>query len=268
VVAVPLVLSTTTAVVFGVAALRAGKETSRITTEATRFSVSAPGIMTAALISSGVLAAVAVAAAWLQDRHVSARLRIGPTRASAAGLIATVVGMVGLSMASGAATDLLGGRGRGTMGVIAHAFAQPTPLRLLIAIATIAIAPGAAEETFFRGLIQTKLTSRWGRWPSIYITALGFGLMHLDLIQGLVAFIAGLFLGWAVERFGGIRPSIAAHASNNAAFVVLASFGSATEGSRSSDLVVLAFGLIAWLLATATIRSHFALCPQPRSPLE
>ncbi|HXN30349.1 MAG TPA: CPBP family intramembrane glutamic endopeptidase [Polyangiaceae bacterium] len=215
--------------------------------------------MTAAFVSSAVLASVALVAARLETRDVRARLRLAPTRASAAGLVATIVGMAGLSLASGAAVDLLGGRGRGAMGAVAHALEQPTPGRLLMAIATIAIAPGAAEETFFRGLVQTSLTSRWGRWPSIPITALGFGLMHFDLIQGLVAFIAGLFLGWVADRFGGIRPSMAAHACNNSAFVVLASFGSAAEGTRGGDLAAIAAGLVSWIGATALIRSRFAV---------
>jgi membrane protease YdiL (CAAX protease family) len=257
--AVSLVLIATSAVVFGVGAFRSRSHPADTTAEATRFAVSAEGIATAALVSAGVFAGGAIVGARLQARDFRTQLRLRPTHASVAGVVSTIVGMVGLSLASGAASDLLGGRGRGTMGVIAHSLEHPTPGRLLISIATIAIAPGVAEETFFRGFIQTRLTSRWGRWPSIGVTALGFGLVHFDLVQGLVAFVAGLFLGWVVERFGGIRPSIGAHACNNTAFVVLASFGSDAEGTRTNDVVAIAAGLVAWLGATLLIQSRFAV---------
>ena len=258
-VAVSLVLVVTTLVVSCVGWLRSGNDPSRTATEATQFALSAAGIMTAAGVSSGVLAAVALVTARLQTRDVLVRLRLAPTRASAAGLVATIVGMAGLSLACGAASDLLGERGQGAMGMISHALERPTPGRLMVAIATIAIAPGVAEEMFFRGMVQTTLTSRAGRWPSIIVTALGFGLMHLDPRQGVVAFVAGLFLGWVSERFGGIRPSMAAHICNNGAFVLLASFGSETDSTKGGDLVVIAGGLIAWAAATTLVRSRFAV---------
>lgn len=37
----------------------------------------------------------------------------------------------------------------------------------------------AAEETMFRGLIQTQLAARYGFWASLLVTALLFGLRHL-----------------------------------------------------------------------------------------
>ncbi|MGA7123716.1 MAG: CPBP family intramembrane glutamic endopeptidase [Polyangiaceae bacterium] len=259
----------TSVVVLGVAAVRSRSKPGRIPDDAVQFAVSAPGIMTAALVSAGVLATVAFAAARLETREVRARLRLGSTRASAMGIVAGVIGMVGLSLACGGVNDLVGWGGRGTMGAIARALEELSPGGIAVAIATIAIAPGAAEETFFRGLVQTGLTARLGRWPSIFLTAFGFGLMHFDLVQGFVAFVAGVFLGWVSERLGGVRASIAAHVCNNAAFVALASFGAAANGtSRGGDVVVIAAGLIAWTGATALLRSNFALRADKRSAIE
>ena len=259
----------TTAVVFGVAFVRSRHHpAAQVAAEAMQFAISAPGIMAAALVSSGVLTMVAFVAARLQSRDVVARLRLGPARASVAGTAAAVVAMSGLMLATGAVIDLFGLRGHSNIGTIASALARPGPGQFVVALATIAIAPGVAEETFFRGLIQTGLALRWGRWPSIVCTALGFGLMHFDLAQGLAAFVAGLFLGWLVERVGGIRPSIAAHTCNNAAFVMLASFGSGDAGTRSGNVVLLVVGLIAWIGATSLLRSRFALCSDTPSVRE
>jgi membrane protease YdiL (CAAX protease family) len=200
----------------------------------------------------------AIAVRW-QGRELRARLRLAPTRASVAGLGAAVFGMAALSLACGAARDLLGLSGVGTMAAIASALERPSPAKLVVGLVTIAITPAIAEEALFRGLLQTPLTVRWGRWPAIVVTALGFGLAHFDFVQGTVAFVAGLFLGWVVERFGGIRPAIAAHALNNAAFVLLASFGSPGVGSRAENVLLLAAGSLVSIGSIAVLRSHLAV---------
>ncbi|MDP8999817.1 MAG: CPBP family intramembrane metalloprotease [Myxococcota bacterium] len=259
-----LAFTATTALVFGVALSRSSGRAISIafmTDEATRFALSAPGIMACALVSASMIATVTVVAARLQARDIVSTLRLAATRASFVGIVAAVVGMVGLSLATGAASDLLGLRGQGTMAAIARALERPPPARLLIAIVTIAIAPAVAEEGLFRGLIQTRLAARWGRWPSILITALGFGLVHLDLVQGAVAAVAGIFLGWIADRFGGIRPTIAAHAFNNAAFVAVAAVGSTGDVTRMGDVALTAGGLMTWILAVVLLRSDLAIRP-------
>jgi membrane protease YdiL (CAAX protease family) len=226
--------------------------------EATRFALSPAGIMAGALLSASVLAIVSLVSARLETRDLRGRLRLGPSRASAAGVVAAVLGMAGLSLASGGLTDLIGLGGRGTMGTIARALERATPVQLAMAVVTIAIAPGVAEEIFFRGFVQTELAVRWRRWPAIVVTALGFGLIHLDFIQGATAFVAGLFLGWIAERFRGIRPTMAAHAFNNAAFIVLASFGHDDE-TRSGSAAAVAIGGLVWIASTAVLRLRLAI---------
>lgn len=239
-----------------------------LTEDATQFALSAPGIMACALVSASMLATVTVVAARLQGRNIASSLHLAATPASVLGVAAAIVGMMGLSLATGAVADLLGLRGLGTMAAIARALERPPPARLLIAILTIAIAPAVAEECLFRGLIQTRLAARWGRWPSILITAVGFGVVHLDLVQGSVAMVAGIFLGWIADRFGGIRPAIAAHAFNNAAFVVLAALGATGDVTRMGEFILIAVGSMVWVLAVAVLRSRLALRADARSVRE
>jgi membrane protease YdiL (CAAX protease family) len=248
-----------------VAALpRAGGDAARLAEEATRFALSAPGVLGSALVSAIVLSAVALATARLMGRGVAARLRLGPTRARPLGLVAAVTGMAGLSLACGAAAELLGVGHGDVMEVVAHSLAAPSPSRLVVALLAIGLAPGLAEESFFRGLMQTRLGDRLGRWPAVIVTAAAFGLFHLDPVQGSLAFVAGIFLGWIVERFGGLRPSIAAHAINNAMFVVIASYGSPDEhATRAGTITTLAAGLVACAGSVAIIRSRLGTSAVP-----
>jgi hypothetical protein len=254
--------------VFGVARVRSAGNLSRITEEAAAFALSAAGMMAVAATNGVVLCAVALVAARLQGGPVVARLRLGSTRASPLGASMAVAGMLGLSFACGAVIALVGAREGGTMDAIADALRSPAPGRFVLAIATIGIVPGVAEEMFFRGLVQTRLAASWGRWPAIAATAGAFGLIHVDPIQGSVAFVAGLFLGWSAERLGGIRPAVAAHAINNGAFVALAAAGSGAAedgGSRLRQVGVLAAGVAVCLASIAVLRTSRAVTASTRA---
>lgn len=254
-----LVQLATVALVRAVAASRAGAHVERLAAEGLGFAYSAAGVMSAALVSASVFALVAVAGAWLTQRRLVAPLRLGRSTATRGGVVGALVGITGLSLATGAAAELLGlGRG-GSMEQIALALSGLTPSRVPLALASIALLPGAAEEMFFRGLMQTGLAARWGRWPGIVLTAAAFGLMHLDPLQGSLAALAGLFLGWVSERFESIRPAMAAHAANNALFVALSSWSAAHEMSRAAEVVAMGAGTVALAGALAFLRSRHAL---------
>jgi membrane protease YdiL (CAAX protease family) len=247
-----------TLLVLGVALERASGDRAQLMAQAVSFSVSASGLMSVALVNAGVLASVSLVAARSPRADLATHLRLGPTRASPSGAAAAIVGMVGLNFAFGAATDLLGIRGGGVMDRVARALAGPTPAEFALAVVTIALAPGFAEETFFRGLLQPRLTSRLGLWPAIVATSVGFGVMHQDPIQGSLAVLAGLFLGWTADRLGGVRPTIAAHAVNNAMAVLLASIGQAGPTSRSAQIVVLVLSSTFFVTSVMVLRGESA----------
>ena len=222
-----LVFSTTSLLLYAVGWLRSGGDPARVAGEALRFALSRAGVMGAACVSAGVLAALALTG--LRDgSSIAARLRLGRTRASAVGWLAALAGMGGLSAAAGAAAsalrELLGAAG-GTLELIGHALSRPSPPALLLQLLTIAILPGAAEEMFFRGLLQTRLVAGLRRWPAILLTAAAFGLIHFDPFHSVLAFVAGTYLGWLTEHFGSIRPAMGAHVFNNALFVLFVAAG-------------------------------------------
>lgn len=89
------------------------------------------------------------------------------------------------------------------------------------------------EELFFRGLLlrsleKTKVLASLGRRAcptiAVLISAVAFGLAHLEVLQllGLTAF--GVVLGVLAERWRRLGPGIVAHATFNAVTVLVLAF--------------------------------------------
>jgi uncharacterized protein len=93
---------------------------------------------------------------------------------------------------------------------------------LLIAL-TVVGAP-IVEELFFRGLVQGAFTRRVGATPAIFITALGFALIHVTdegIFAPLILLPMALILGYLKQRTGRLAPGMVAHAVFNASVLLL-----------------------------------------------
>lgn len=71
------------------------------------------------------------------------------------------------------------------------------------------------EEFFFRGLLYRGLRHHLSPNISILVSALLFGIAHLDIVQGILAGIMGIFLAWMYEKSGSIYIPILMHVLNN-----------------------------------------------------
>ena len=192
-----------------------------------------------------MLGLVTLVTARLLGGGIAPALRLGPSTASPAGIAAAAVGTVGLSLACGAATELTR-VGQGTViHAVGSALHDASPARLALGLLALCVLPGVAEEALFRGLLQTRLAQRWGRVPALVAASMAFGLLHMDPVQGTIAFVVGMYLGSIADRFGSIRPSIVAHAVNNAAFVVIAAVSDSggTSSTVTSVVVLVAVGV-------------------------
>ena len=67
------------------------------------------------------------------------------------------------------------------------------------------------EETIFRGLIFRYARYAFPFWIANIWQALLFGLLHMNMLQGIYAFTTGLILGFICHRGHGIRYSILLH---------------------------------------------------------
>lgn len=85
-------------------------------------------------------------------------------------------------------------------------------------VASVILAP-IGEEILCRGLIYhyakkavVDMKNRTAAfWIANTLQALMFGIMHLNLIQGLYAFGLGLGIGWLRERYKSLYPAMLAH---------------------------------------------------------
>lgn len=125
---------------------------------------------------------------------------------------------------------------------------------LLMQFLALCVMPAIAEELLFRGAFQ-GLMRPCGSAAAIFAPALLFGVLHLDLAQGLTAFACGVFLGWLAERSGSILPGMLLHLVNNAlAFLTIyLRYYAPAEVSFGAELFILlffpAFG--AWMICNA-----------------
>ena len=100
--------------------------------------------------------------------------------------------------------DTFGGLSRNVVGVLGLAFFGPL-----------------LEEVLFRGAIQGLLMRYFGRpWLAIILSALVFGIFHMNPVQIVYATLLGIVLGWIYYRTGSLLSVIVGHVLNNSLAVV------------------------------------------------
>lgn len=83
-------------------------------------------------------------------------------------------------------------------------------LSFLLIIYTVILAP-IVEELTFRGLTM-RFARQWlPFWGANIFQAFLFGVIHLNVIQGIYAFCLGLFFGWVAKTSHSIKQSILLH---------------------------------------------------------
>ncbi|WP_159429001.1 CPBP family intramembrane glutamic endopeptidase [Tepidibacter formicigenes] len=78
------------------------------------------------------------------------------------------------------------------------------------------------EEFIFRGIILKGYLENYSPKKALIISALVFGLAHMNIYQFITASISGLFYGWLYLKTKSIIPCIFAHSINNSIdFIVI-----------------------------------------------
>jgi len=94
------------------------------------------------------------------------------------------------------------------------------PLRILIIVVTVVIAP-VLEEALFRGLIQTVIRSFIVRpWTSILISSALFASIHANAGHWPALFVLAMCMGYAYEKSGSLFRPIFIHSLFNGITII------------------------------------------------
>lgn len=101
------------------------------------------------------------------------------------------------------------------------------PMDVFWTLLFVAVFVPYVEEVCFRGFFYDALDARWGGTVAVVVTALVFGLAHVEPVDPFskvpLITVLGLFLALLRRRSGDLRLGIALHGLNNAvAFFALA----------------------------------------------
>jgi membrane protease YdiL (CAAX protease family) len=89
----------------------------------------------------------------------------------------------------------------------------------LVALHAVLIAP-VAEEFCFRGLLYPALRQLRGPAYAVLLTALAFGLIHIQLAVVVPMILFGVVMAWLCETNGSFLPCVLGHIAFNALTVL------------------------------------------------
>lgn len=109
-----------------------------------------------------------------------------------------------------------------------------------------------AEELLFRGVVYKRLKIMSGVLPALFISALIFGLVHMNAVQFLYAGILGLLLAFLLEKTGCLYAPILGHIAANVVAVVRQETGWLAFSYQPTEKGI-GFTLLILLIALAVI---------------
>jgi membrane protease YdiL (CAAX protease family) len=181
-----------------------------------------PGLLAGATASSMGLLVTLLA---MSRAIAPSGLRLAPGRETGRDLVLMILGMLALGQVLDSLAVLAGLGRHGALWEARQTLAGAAGEQLFLAVLVIGPLAGTAEELFFRGFMQTRLRARWpSRW-AIVATSACFGIMHIEWLHALLAFILGLYLGFITELAGSALPAVASHVINNALFTLVTALG-------------------------------------------
>lgn len=92
---------------------------------------------------------------------------------------------------------------------------------IIIEVLTVVIMAPIVEELMFRGLVYKRLRRDIKPIYAILISALLFGVYHMNVVQGLYAFVIGALMAYVYEKYKTLVAPILFHAVANGISVIL-----------------------------------------------
>ena len=86
---------------------------------------------------------------------------------------------------------------------------------LLLQILSAGMFACIVEEVSMRGVVYGRMKRYFGKTAAMLLSALVFGIYHLNVVQGVYAFVLGLYFVWLYERYQSLWAPCIAHMSAN-----------------------------------------------------
>lgn len=115
-------------------------------------------------------------------------------------------------------------------------------MTIILAVYSLLLAP-IGEELAFRGLTMRFARQALPFWAANIFQAALFGIMHLNVVQGLYAFTMGLFLGWVCKKGHSIKYSIILHILFNVLGTIFIDFFDVTLALHDYAFYLVGIGL-------------------------
>lgn len=136
----------------------------------------------------------------------------------------------------------------------------------------IALLAPWVEELLFRGVILPRLRAySASRWRGIVLSALFFGLIHINPAQVPFAFLAGLAFGWVTICTRSLLPALIGHILNNSLGVIEILFyghsnaSTALQDESIGSLLILVIAGAAAAIMTGRKLTHHILLEKEES---
>lgn len=117
-----------------------------------------------------------------------------------------------------------------------------------VSVICTAIFPAIFEEWLCRGIVLRGLLTRMKPVWAIVISALFFGVIHLNPWQMLNAFILGMLMGYIYYKTGSLWLTMLYHFVNNGSLVILAQIPAMEEVEYFKDLMPLSIYVVVYAL--------------------
>jgi len=92
---------------------------------------------------------------------------------------------------------------------------------VILQVVAVGIVAPVAEEFLMRGVVLNRLLGYMRVLPALLIQAALFGILHMNLLQGLYAGVLGLLLGYVYIKYGSLLMTIVFHITLNTLSVLL-----------------------------------------------
>lgn len=115
----------------------------------------------------------------------------------------------------------------------------------VLMILCVCILAPIGEELIFRGLTFRIMRKAVPLWAAVVVQALLFGIYHMNLVQGVYAFLLGLLFGYVAYRYGSVVPGILLHmVVNSSSYLIGYVLPDSLEGQ---SLIMILIGVVALL---------------------